>query len=60
MAVCPEIAKNGLIDLLLACSIGKLYGFEGFSKKFFRAESDPKMQFGCIAHNLMHYSGVNT
>ena len=29
----------------------------GFFKRFSRAESDPKMRFGCKAHNLMHYSG---
>jgi hypothetical protein len=27
-------------------------------QKFFRAESDPKTRFGCIAHNLMHYYGL--
>jgi len=27
-------------------------------KKFFQAESDPKMRFGCIAQKLMHYSGL--
>jgi hypothetical protein len=27
--VCPEIAKICLIDLSLACAIGKLYGFVG-------------------------------
>ena len=28
-------------------------------KKFFQAESDPKMGFGCISQKLMHYSGLN-
>ena len=28
----------------------------GLFQKFFWAESDPKVWFGCIAHNLMHYS----
>ena len=31
-------------------------GALGLFKKFFRAESDPKMWFRCIAHNVMHYS----
>jgi hypothetical protein len=30
MLLCPEIAKAGLIDLMLTYSIGKLYGFAGF------------------------------
>jgi hypothetical protein len=30
----------------------------GLFKKFFRAESNPKMRFGSIAHNVMHYSGL--
>ena len=30
----------------------------GLLKKFFRAGSGPKMRFGCIAHNLMHYYGL--
>ena len=29
----------------------------GLREKFFGAESDPKMLFGCMAYNLMHYSG---
>jgi len=26
-------------------------------KKFFQVESDPKMRFGCIAHNVTYYAG---
>jgi len=29
----------------------------GSFKKFFRAESDPRMRFGCVGYNLTHYSG---
>jgi hypothetical protein len=28
----------------------------GLFQKFFRAESDSKMWFECITHNVMHYS----
>jgi len=28
--VCPEIAKTSLIDLPLACALGKSYSFAGF------------------------------
>jgi len=34
-----------------------VYRALGLFKKFYRAEFEPKMRFGCIAHNLMHYSG---
>jgi hypothetical protein len=30
------------------------------SQELFRAESDPKMRLGRIAHNLMHYCGKNS
>ena len=30
-------------------------GALGLLQKFFRAESNPKMCFGCIAHDLKHY-----
>jgi hypothetical protein len=32
----------------------------GLLQKFFRAESDQKMRFECIGHNLMHYSGFGS
>jgi len=35
----------------------KVLGVLGLLWNSFEAESDPKMQFGCIARNLMHYSG---
>jgi hypothetical protein len=58
--VCPETAKTSLIDISLACSIVKSYSFAGFGvvQEVFRAESDPKIWFGRIAHNLTHYSGL--
>ncbi len=51
--------KGCLIDISLTCSTGKWYGFSGFGvfQEVFREESDLKLQFGCIAHNVMHYSG---
>ena len=53
-----KVVKTTLIDLSLACSIGKSYGFARFGvvQEVFRAEPDPKMRFGSIAHKLMHYS----
>lgn len=59
--VCPEIPKTSFIDLSLASSIAKLYGFGGFRvvPEIFRAESDPKVRLRCIAQKLMHYSGKN-
>jgi hypothetical protein len=61
MEMCPEIAKISLIDISLACSIGKSYGSQamGLFQEFFRAETDPKVRFESIAHNLMHYFGFN-
>ena len=55
----PESVKTSLIDFSLARSIGESYGFGGFgvAPEVFRAESDLKMWFGCIAHDLKHYSG---
>ena len=54
-----EIAKTSLIDLSLACSVATLYGFTGFGvvQEVFSGESDPKMRLGCVAKDLMHYSG---
>lgn len=42
--VCPEIAKTSLIDLSLACSIGKSYGFEGFDvvREVFSSRTRPE------------------
>jgi hypothetical protein len=59
--VCPEIAKTSLFDRSLASSIAKLYAFVGFRvvPEVFSGRTDPKVCFGCIAHNLMHYSGRN-
>ena len=39
-AVCPETAKTGLIDISLACSIGKLYDFVvyGIAQEVIRAK----------------------
>jgi hypothetical protein len=58
--VCPEIAKTSLIELSFASSIAKLYGFVGFRvvPEVFSGRTDPKVWFGCIARNLMHYSGL--
>jgi hypothetical protein len=57
--VCPEIAKTSAIGVSLACLIGKSYDFAGFGvvQEVFRAEFEPKMRFGCMWYNLMHYSG---
>jgi hypothetical protein len=57
-----EIAKTSLIDLSLASSIAKLYGSTGFRvvPEVFSGRNDPKVWFGYIAHNLMHYSGFKT
>jgi hypothetical protein len=30
----------------------------GLHRKFLWQESNPNMQFGCIARNLMHFSGL--
>ena len=59
--VCLEIAKTSLFDRSLASSIAKLYAFVGFRvvPEVFSGRTDPKVCFGCIAHNLMHYSGRN-
>jgi hypothetical protein len=56
---CPKTAKTGLIDLSLAFSIAKLYGFVDFRgvPEVFPGRTDPKVWFGYIAHNLMHCSG---
>jgi hypothetical protein len=55
----PEIEKSSPIaDPSLACSIGKSYGFVGFTvvKEFLLAD-DSAIRLGCMAHNLKHYSG---
>ncbi len=55
----PEIAKTGLIDISLACSIGKSYGFYGFRvvAEVFQAKIRFQYAFGCIAQKLTDYSG---
>jgi hypothetical protein len=57
--VCPEIAKSSFMTYKLHADLGNRMVLRalGLFQKFFRAESEPKMRFGCIAQNLMHRSG---
>ena len=44
MVVCPETAKTGLINIRLACRLGKPYDFGVFRlfRKYLCPEPDPK------------------
>ncbi|MGA2731759.1 MAG: hypothetical protein ABSG35_03995 [Syntrophobacteraceae bacterium] len=55
-----KLQKPVSLSYPLASSIAKLYGFVGFRDvpEVFSGRTDPKAWFGCIAHNLMHYSGL--
>jgi hypothetical protein len=56
----PENAKTGHSEISLACPIGKSYRFAGYGvvvQEIFRAQTDPKIRYGCIAHDLIYYSG---
>ena len=57
--MCPGIAKTGLIDISLHVRMWNCMVLQALAlhRKLLEQKTNPKMQFGCIAHDLIHYSG---
>jgi len=56
-----KLQKPVPLTFHLRIILGKSYavGGSGVRPRYFGQKSDLNMQFGCIAHKLMHCSGLN-